>query len=177
MAINGQQNVFQIQPFAEEGSLASSAYVNPTETVAGVRALGIVYSGRWVFRATTPPAGAENDRVVEQWGTNIGTGKTANDIIGICYRNQVAALPADENASLGYNDGQPIPVAKADAFWVKTTTVATVGQSVFAVLADGTTATGAAGATIAGAVEVAGWKVVALQAGGAVGDLICIAKG
>lgn len=176
MAINGQQNVFQIQPFAEEGSLASSAYVNPTEVVAGVRAVGIVYSGRWVFRAT-PPTGFETDRMAESFGSNNGTGLTAADILGICYRNQVAALPADENASLGYNDGQPIPVAKADAFWVRTTTVATVGQSVFAVLADGTTATGAAGATIAGAVEVAGWKVVALQASGAVGDLICIAKG
>ena len=55
-------------------------------------------------------------------------------------------------------------------FWAKTLTTATVGQKVFAVLADGTTKTGAAGATIAGAIETK-WSVASA---GAVGELIKI---
>lgn len=56
-------------------------------------------------------------------------------------------------------------------FFVKTTTAATIGQSVFASDTTGEIATGAAGATIAGFTEVPLFKVASI---GAVGSLIKI---
>jgi hypothetical protein len=56
-------------------------------------------------------------------------------------------------ASMNIPVGQPVTLMSAGDFWAKTLTTATVGQKVFAVLADGTIKTGAAGATIAGAIE------------------------
>ena len=59
--------------------------------------------------------------------------------------------------------------AKGD-FWAVAKTVAVIGQKVFAVIADGTIKTGAAGAAVAGAVET-DFKVVTA---GAIGELIII---
>lgn len=169
--MNGQTRVYQVPPYAEEGSLGSTAYVNPIEVIPGVRAAGTVYAGRWVWKADD--LGSIEERVVEQFGAN--TGSNLAGLLGLCYRNITAALPVTAGASLGYTEGQPIPVASGSAFWVKTKTQATVGQKVFAVLADGTTKTGAAGATISGAIEL-GWKVVKLMNTGAIDDLILIEK-
>ena len=57
-------------------------------------------------------------------------------------------------------------------FYAVAATVATKGQKVFAVLADGSLKTGAAGATISGAVETS-WVVTE---GGAIGELITISN-
>lgn len=54
--------------------------------------------------------------------------------------------------------GSTLTVAIMGDFWVKTSTAATVGQSVFASLTDGSISTGSAGATVSGSVETA-WKV------------------
>jgi hypothetical protein len=56
-------------------------------------------------------------------------------------------------ASMNIPVGLAVTLMSAGDFWAKTLTTATVGQKVFAVLADGTIKTGAAGATIAGAIE------------------------
>jgi len=56
-------------------------------------------------------------------------------------------------ASMNIPEGQPVTLMSAGDFWAKTLTTATIGQKVFAVLADGTIKTGAAGATITGAIE------------------------
>jgi hypothetical protein len=165
-----QSQVYVMPPQAEEGSLASTAYVNPTEVIPGLRAASDVAVGKWVWAATAP-AGSNLERTIQQFGANTGSGLP----LGLCYRVKAAALPYDQLASNIYKAGQPIPVAKGDAFWVKTATAATVGQKVFAVLADGTTKTGAAGATVSGAIETS-FSVVALQNAGAVGDLILISK-
>ena len=84
---------------------------------------------------------------------------------------------------LGYNEsafntvpkGFPVSVAVKGDFAVVTGTAATVGQSVFAVLADGTIKTDTAGATVEGAVET-DYKVVNINGGGAVGDIIVISN-
>lgn len=97
---------------------------------------------------------------------NTGTGKP----IGFIYNNA--------NATIGYLQGNSMtipagreasPVVGGD-FWAISTTVATVGQKVFAVLATGLLATGAAGATISGAVET-DWYVASPAA---IGDLLII---
>lgn len=82
--------------------------------------------------------------------SNTGTGSPA----GFVKRNKEGLITAylGEAGNL-IQPGQPITLYNVGAFWAVTTTVATVGQKVFAVLATGAIATGAAGATIAGAVE------------------------
>ena len=71
--------------------------------------------------------------------------------------------------------GFPVSVAVKGDFAVITRTAATVGQSVFAVLADGSIKTGAAGDDMDGAVET-DYKVVDINGGGAVGDIIVISN-
>jgi hypothetical protein len=166
----GQKQVCRYPVLGVEGSLGTSSAVNPLEAVPGARAVGLVYAGRWVWGAALPE-GAKTDGVVQRFVANAGTGKP----LGISYRNIVGTLPADETALNAYQDGHPVPTMKADSIWVKTGTVATLDQKVFAVNADGTSKTGAAGATVEGAVET-DWKVVALQSDGAIGDLILISK-
>lgn len=78
---------------------------------------------------------------------------------------------------LGYTvpKGFPVSVAVKGDFAVITGTTATVGQSVFAVLADGTIKTGKAGVPVDGAVET-DYKVVNINGGGANGDIIVISN-
>ena len=51
--------------------------------------------------------------------------------------------------------GFPVQIAERGEFFAKSANAATLGQKVFATLADGTLQFGAAGATIAGAIETA----------------------
>ncbi|EKN4811339.1 hypothetical protein FG434_004326 [Yersinia enterocolitica] len=97
---------------------------------------------------------------------NTGTGKpvgfvqnNANATIGYLQSNSMT-IPAGREAS---------PVVGGD-FWAISATAATVGQKVFAVLADGTLKTDAAGATVSGAIET-DWYVASPAA---VGDLLII---
>ena len=64
--------------------------------------------------------------------------------------------------------GSPVTLFTAGDFWAVTTTVATVGQKVFANNTTGAISTGAAGATIAGSTETK-WVV---RDAAAVGELI-----
>lgn len=166
-----QESVYVMPPLAVEGSLGSA--VLPAELIPGARAKSNILAGRWVWAAAAP-TGANLERLVQQWVENTGSGSPA----GIAYRVKVGTLPCDQAAYNGYQAGQPAPVLtgeKGESVWVKTTTAATIGQKVFAVLADGTSATAAAGSTVEGAVETV-FKVVAFQNDGSVGDLILIAK-
>ncbi|AGQ31611.1 hypothetical protein M495_14380 [Serratia liquefaciens ATCC 27592] len=97
---------------------------------------------------------------------NTGTGKpvgfvqnNANATIGYLQGNSMT-IPSGREAS---------PIVGGD-FWAISATAATVGQKVFAVLADGTLKTGAAGATISGAVET-DWFVASPAA---IGDVLVI---
>ena len=56
-------------------------------------------------------------------------------------------------ASMVIPKGLPVSIFDRGDFWVKSTTIATVGQKVFASDTDGTISTGAAGATVAGHTE------------------------
>lgn len=102
------------------------------------------------------------------------TGKGAP--LGFAVREITNPLGYNESASNTVPKGFPVSVAvKGDFAVVITATTATVGQSVFAVLKDGTIKTGAAGSNVEGAVET-DYKVVNINGGGAAGDIIVISN-
>lgn len=109
----------------------------------------------------------ENDAFVKSTGTGAPLGFAVREITNPLGYNQ----PASNTVPKGF----PVSVAVKGDFAVITGTEATVGQSVFAVFADGTIKTGIAGSTIEGAVET-DYKVVNINGGGAVGDIIVISN-
>lgn len=109
----------------------------------------------------------KNDAFVKSTGTGAP--------LGFAVREITNPLGYNESASNTVPKGFPVSVAVKGDFAVITATTATVGQSVFAVLADGTIKTGAAGDTIEGAVKT-DYKVVNINGGGAVGDIIVISN-
>lgn len=82
---------------------------------------------------------------------NTGTGKPQ----GFIHREQQAFITTYlAESGLNVPAGQPVTLmTKGDYFATATIAAATVGQKVFAKLADGTVQTGAAGATISGYIE------------------------
>lgn len=95
--------------------------------------------------------------------------------LGFAVREITNPLGYNESASNTVPKGFPVSVAVKGDFAVITTTTATVGQSVFAVLADGTIKTGAAGEDEESAVKT-DYKVVNINGGGAAGDIIVISN-
>lgn len=148
---------------------------NPlVSTQKGYCAADTVTIGGFVWAVTVD----ENDAFVKSTDKNdafvksTGTGAP----LGFAVREITNPLGYNESASNTVPKGFPVSVAvKGDFAVVITGTAATVGQSVFAVLADGTIKTGAAGDTVEGAVET-DYKVVNINGGGAVGDIIVISN-
>lgn len=101
------------------------------------------------------------------------TGKDAP--LGFAVREITNPLGYNESASNTVPKGFPVSVAVKGDFAVITGTAATVGQSVFAVLENGTIKTDATGQTVDGAVET-DYKVVNINGGGAAGDIIVISN-
>lgn len=100
-----------------------------------------------------------------------GTGRP----LGFAVREITNPLGYNESASNTVPKGFPVSVAVKGDFAVITATTATVGQSVFAVLEDGTIKTNATGGKVEGAVET-DYKVVNINGGGAAGDIIVISN-
>lgn len=109
----------------------------------------------------------KNDALVKSTGTGAPLGFAVREITNPLGYNQ----PASNTVPKGF----PVSVAVKGDFAVITGTAATVGQSVFAVLADGSIKTGTAGATVENAIET-DYKVVNINGGGAVGDIIVISN-
>lgn len=109
----------------------------------------------------------ENDAFVKS------TGKGAP--LGFAVREITNPLGYNESASNTVPKGFPVSVAVKGDFAVVTGTIATVGQSVFAVIKDGTIKTSTSGSEVDGAVET-DYKVVNINGGGAVGDIIVISN-
>lgn len=95
--------------------------------------------------------------------------------LGFAVREITNPLGYNESASNTVPKGFPVSVAVKGDFAVVTGTAATVGQSVFAVLANGTIKTNTAGVTVEDAVET-DYKVVNINGGGAAGDIIVISN-
>lgn len=109
----------------------------------------------------------ENDAFVKSTGTGAPLGFAVREITNPLGYNQ----PASNTVPKGF----PVSVAVKGDFAVITGTAATVGQSVFAVFADGSIKTGTAGGTVEGAIET-DYKVVNINGGGAAGDIIVISN-
>lgn len=101
------------------------------------------------------------------------TGKGAP--LGFAVREITNPLGYKESASNTVPKGFPVSVAVKGDFAVVTGTIAIVGQSVFAVLADGSIKTATAGSSVEDAVET-DYKVVNINGGGAKGDIIVISN-
>lgn len=102
--------------------------------------------------------------------TNAGTGAPT----GFVHREMAAVIVAYLGTnSMLIQPGQPCTLMRSGDYWAKTTTLATLGQKVFASNTTGQIATGAAGATIAGFTET----LFSVFSAGAVGDLIKISRG
>lgn len=95
--------------------------------------------------------------------------------LGFAVREITNPLGYNESASNTVPEGFPVSVAVKGDFAVITTTKATVGQSVFAVLENGTIKTDTAGKTVDGAIET-DYKVVNINGGGAESDIIVISN-
>lgn len=137
---------------------------NPlVSTQKGYCAADTVKIGGFVWAVTVE----ENDALVSS------TGKGAP--LGFAVREITNPLGYNESASNTVPKGFPVSVAVKGDFAVITGTPATVGQSVFAVFADGTITTNTAGVSVDGAVET-DYKVVNINGGGAKGDIIVISN-
>lgn len=144
---------------------------NPlVSTQKGYCAADTVTIGGFVWAATVDKNDAtvdKNDAFVKSTGTGAP--------LGFAVREITNPLGYNKSASNTVPKGFPVSVAVQGDFAVITGTVATVGQSVFAVLADGSIKTDTAGSTVDGAVET-DYKVVNINGGGAVGDIIVISN-
>ena len=141
---------------------------NPlVSTQKGYCAADTVTIGGFVWAVTVETTVDKNDAFVKS------TGKGAP--LGFAVREITNPLGYNELASNTVPKGFPVSVAVKGDFAVVTGTTATVGQSVFAVLTDGTIKTDTAGSTVEGAVET-DYKVVNINGGGAVGDIIVISN-
>lgn len=140
---------------------------NPlVSTQKGYCAADTVTIGGFVWAATVDEVD-KNDAFVKSTGTGAP--------LGFAVREITNPLGYNESASNTVPTGFPVSVAVKGDFAVITGTAATVGQSVFAVLADGSIKTGEKGDTVEGAVET-DYKVVNINGGGAVGDIIVISN-
>lgn len=137
---------------------------NPlVSTQKGYCAADTVTIGRFVWAAT----GNNNDAFVKS------TGEGAP--LGFAVREITNPLGYNESASNTVPKGFPVSVAVKGDFAVVTGTAATVGQSVFAMFADGSIKTGKADSTVEDAVKT-DYKVVNINGGGAAGDIIVISN-
>lgn len=137
---------------------------NPlVSTQKGYCAADTVTIGGFVWAATEE----ENDALVKSTGTGAP--------LGFAVREITNPLGYNESASNTVPKGFPVSVAVKGDFAVIARTTATVGQSVFAVLADGSIETGEANGTIENAIET-DYKVVNINGGGAAGDIIVISN-
>lgn len=137
---------------------------NPlVSTQKGYCAADTVTIGGFVWATTVK----NNDAFVKSTGTGAP--------LGFAVREITNPLVYNKSASNTVPKGFPVSVAVKGDFAVVTRTAATVGQSVFAVLEDGTIKTGAAVEEVDGAVKT-DYKVVNINGGGAEGDIIVISN-
>lgn len=117
--------------------------------------------GTFVFRDATDP------KIV----TNVAPAADSK-AVGFIQNLGQAIIGYGQSASMLIRGGVEVSPKVGGDFWVKASTVATVGQKVFASVTTGAIATGAAGATVAGHVET-DWYV---SQGAPVGDLVIISS-
>ncbi len=137
-----QNNVALYQAPGREGNFASCndafAVVPPLGGCYRAGKEGIVMS-RFAWRD------ASNAGLVN----NTGTG----EIVGFVRNERTALVNWDKMTVMTIPQGQAVSAYKTGDFWVKSATATTIGQKVYAKLADGTIETDEAGETKAGFIE------------------------
>jgi hypothetical protein len=158
-----QQTINRNPPLGVEGQFASVS--NTHNVLAGTGALVAGDNGAYIGRFAWANLDTKKATYTKATGANIA--------IGFVGRGSNAGVIYNwlEGASMLIPAGYGVTLFDRGDFWVKTKTVATVGQSVFASDTTGEISTGAAGATIAGSTEVPNFKVASA---GIVGALIKI---
>jgi hypothetical protein len=142
------QTSVQQQP--QVGVAGDRASMNPIAVISR-NAQSAVTVARFVW------PGTDADNQVQ----NTGTGKP----LGLAIRDQNGIITAYlGEASMQVPVGFPVQVAQQGDWFASSANAATLGQKVFATLADGTLQFGAAGATISGAIET---QFVVARAGAA----------
>lgn len=137
---------------------------NPlVSTKKGYCAADTVTIGGFVWAATVN----KNDAFVKSKGTGAPLGLAVREITNPLGYNQ----PASNTVPKGF----PVSVAVKGDFAVITGTAATVGQSVFAVLTDGSIKTGEKDDTINDAIKT-DYKVVNINGDGTGGNIIVISN-
>lgn len=129
----------------------------------GYCAADTVTIGGFVWAVTVD----KNDAFVKSTGEGAPLGFAVREITNPLGYNQ----PASNTVPKGF----PVSVAVKGDFAVITQTTAKVGQSVFAVLADGSIKIGNASETVENAIKT-DYKVVNINGEGAVGDIIVISN-
>lgn len=131
------QTSVQQQP--EVGVPGSRASMNPISVISRLAQTPVnVAAFVW--------PGTDTDNQVQ----NTGTGKP----LGLAIRDQTGIIPNYlQEFSMQVPAGFPVQVAEQGEWFAKSANASTLGQKVFATLADGTLQFGAAGATITGAIE------------------------
>lgn len=161
MANNFQRQVNILPAIGVPGQHMST---NPlVSTQKGYCAADTVTIGGFVWAVTEK----ENDAFVKSTGTGAP--------LGFAVREITNPLGYNESASNTVPKGFPVSVAVKGDFAVVTKTAATVGQSVFAVLADGSIKTGTADVVTEDVVKT-DYKVVNINGGGDEGDIIVISN-
>lgn len=142
---------------------------NPlVSTQKGYCAADTVTIGGFVWAVTVENNDNDaNDAFVKSTGVGAPLGFAVREITNPLGYNQ----PASNTVPKGF----PVSVAVKGDFAVITRTKATVGQSVFAVLKDGTIKTGTADDIVEDAVKT-DYKVVNVNGGGAADDIIVISN-
>lgn len=161
MAKNFQEQVNILPAIGVPGQHMSTNPLVSTQKV--YCAADTVTIGGFVWAVT----GEEKGAFVKSTGTDAP--------LGFAVREITNPLGYNESASNTVPKGFPVSVAVKGDFAVITGTVATVGQSVFAVLADGSIKTGEANEDVENAIKT-DYKVVNVDGGGAVGDIIVISN-
>lgn len=152
-----QTSVEIYQSPAVEGDFASA---DPRATyLAGDAALVADASG--VTIAAFGWVDSDTNSLVSSYGTAAPAGFVHRDHQGL-----IETL--SDEAGMVIPEGYPVTLFTRGAFWVRSSTAATVGQKVFASTTDGSISTGTAGDTVSGAVET-GFTVAS---SGAAGELI-----
>lgn len=130
-------NAVHLQP--EVGVPGDRASMNPISVISRI-AGAAVNVARFVW------PGTDTDNQVLNTGTGLPLGFAIRDQVGI-----ITGYLAE--ASMAVPTGFPVQVAQRGDWFATSANVSTLGQKVFATLADGTLQFGAKGATIAGAIE------------------------
>ena len=158
-----QTTINRNPPLGVEGQFASVS--NTHNVLAGTGALVAGATGVTIGRFAWADLDTGKASNTKATGTNVA--------IGFVGRGSNAGVITNwqEGASMLIPVGYGVTLFDRGDFWVKTKTVATVGQAVFASDTTGEISTGAVGGTVAGSTVVPEFKVASA---GAVGTLIKI---